>query len=136
MSFNVVNTRANQIQESGPDRSLMCKAQGCPNRWSVDKGDGGLCSAHAWSQAREWPAITQQQLDAETDRARWAQREKPAAAPMTAERRRKILADLIALTSAPKTGREWAVALRDREQGGELLTRTQREAWREVLGAQ
>jgi hypothetical protein len=51
---------------------LMCRAKGCPNRWSVDSGDRGvnhLCSAHAWSDSRDWPQITQAQNDLATDRA-------------------------------------------------------------------
>lgn len=50
----------------------MCKANGCPNRWTVtsdDKGIHELCSAHAWADKNRWPEITQQQIWDETDRA-------------------------------------------------------------------
>jgi len=53
------------------DRALMCAANECPNRWSVLKeGDRGLCTAHAWAERSEWPAITEREQWDETDRAR------------------------------------------------------------------
>lgn len=39
------------------DHDLMCQADGCPLRWSVDRGSK-LCTFHAWSDPRQWPAIT------------------------------------------------------------------------------
>ncbi|OWQ92015.1 hypothetical protein CDN99_06565 [Roseateles aquatilis] len=42
------------------DRSLMCRAVGCPLRWSVNgEGRVHLCSAHAWADPKDWPRITQ-----------------------------------------------------------------------------
>jgi hypothetical protein len=55
--------------EAGGDKALMCCALRCPNRWSVDGERGKCCSAHAWSDHKLWPQITQEQLDAESDRA-------------------------------------------------------------------
>lgn len=45
---------------------LMCRAEGCPNRWSVAEGmigEGirGLCSAHQWSDPMQWAAVTVEQ---------------------------------------------------------------------------
>jgi hypothetical protein len=39
------------------DNYLMCSANGCPNFWSVKMGKP-LCSAHQWSDPKEWGAIT------------------------------------------------------------------------------
>lgn len=36
---------------------LMCQADGCPLRWSVDRGSK-LCTFHAWADPRKWPSIT------------------------------------------------------------------------------
>lgn len=64
------------------DRALMCRAAGCPNRWSVNsEGRVMLCSAHAWSPAREWPQITQAQNEAADARSRGVAR-APVAAPV------------------------------------------------------
>lgn len=40
-------------------RKLMCSAHGCPQRWSVEGGNGRLCSYHAWEPSQNWPRITQ-----------------------------------------------------------------------------
>ena len=39
------------------ENSHMCQANGCPNRWTVDKGQR-LCSAHAWADPRDWDKIS------------------------------------------------------------------------------
>jgi hypothetical protein len=57
--------------ESYEDRDLLCKAPGCPNRWSVSVGGGpGYCSAHAWAHPSRWSGITEQQQWNQTERAR------------------------------------------------------------------
>jgi hypothetical protein len=65
------NQRRDQriADDSIADRALLCIAGGCPNLWSVDAGNGRLCSAHAWADPHHWPQITQEQLDAQADRA-------------------------------------------------------------------
>lgn len=68
--------------DSATDKSLMCCAMRCPNRWSVDAGNGRCCSAHAWSDRHLWPQITQEQLDAETERAVYAAAPRPEAKPV------------------------------------------------------
>jgi hypothetical protein len=39
------------------DDYLMCSANGCPNFWTVKMGKP-LCSAHQWSEPKEWGSIT------------------------------------------------------------------------------
>lgn len=124
--------------ESGYAAALMCCANGCPNRWTVDAGNGKCCSAHQWADRHAWPAVTQEQLDAETDRA------MRNAAPAAPEHRprvdvRKILQSL--RTMLPAFGRakpslQWALKLQERERSGERLTITQREMWRSALGVE
>ncbi len=117
------------------DEKLMCKAKGCPHRWSVNAGSGKLCSAHAWSDPQDWPRITREQSDAETDRAMYGSpaRHKPPAAPLTLEQKRAIGAKLRQAMRNPG-GRDWAYRLRDREARGEKLNQAQRTMWREALG--
>lgn len=85
---------------------LMCAASGCPNRWSVDGGGMRCCSAHAWAETREWPRITAQQQDAETDRAyrgSLADAAPPAPAPKADPRR--LAAALSRLKVGASSGR-------------------------------
>lgn len=44
--------------EQQAEQSLMCRAHGCPLRWSVQTGDVTACSYHAWSDPKHWPRIT------------------------------------------------------------------------------
>lgn len=61
---------ADETLDDAKDRqALMCAATGCPNRWSIDQGNGRLCSWHDRAPEIQWPAVTQEQLDAEADRA-------------------------------------------------------------------
>lgn len=51
--------RSRQMRTEEPereDKSLMCRAHGCPMRWSVSLNMA--CSYHAWVDAKEWPRIT------------------------------------------------------------------------------
>lgn len=119
------------------DRSLLCAAGGCPNRWAVDGPVGKCCSSHAWADRHLWPQITQEQLDAETQRA------LEAAAPpepkryrhFSAAEKREVLQQLRRALGPRENPREWAHRLRDREQRGEQLSQAQRDMWRSVLGA-
>jgi len=57
------------------DPSLRCIAHGCPNRWSVDFGQGKLCSAHAYASPPEWPWISSRERARAEERATlWQQR--------------------------------------------------------------
>jgi hypothetical protein len=82
---------------------LMCRAHGCPNRWSVDTdGRSKLCSAHAWVDPGIWPQITQQEQDLALMRA---QRPTPAPSPaLTGEDKRAILAQLRTLAARMRDG--------------------------------
>lgn len=119
--------------ETDDERGLQCIAYGCPNRWSVDAGKGRLCSAHAWADAMQWPLISQQQTDAETERAFRAQTPKRPAPPVTHEQKLAIAQRLRDVLAQPANPREWAYRLRDRENAGEKLTRAQRECWRAAI---
>lgn len=125
--------------ETHAEAALMCGATGCPNRWSVDAGNGRLCSAHAWVGRHLWPQITDEQQWAETERARRAMEDQPAAncTRRDPERMAKALAKL----AKQKEGTAWAKRLRwcEHERGGKLpngqqMTDYQRWAWRQVLG--
>ena len=66
------------------DRDQFCRAEGCPRWWSVKlEGKSPLCSAHAWADPRQWPAITQKLLDEDADKA-YHRSEPP---PLTEPRR-------------------------------------------------
>lgn len=117
---------------------LRCIAHGCPNLWSFDNGGGRLCTAHAGADPMQWPAITQQQRDAETERAIAAQQPDLATppraqtAPLTREERQEVLRQLAEFRQVPP-GKQWAVALRQVEQDGARLTPAQRQMWRAAL---
>lgn len=128
--------------ESTADRALMCGAIGCPNRWSVDAGNGRLCSAHAWVGQHLWPRITQEQQDAETERA-WRNANRP---PQAQENLRHDPARLVRALSRLGQAKDptgWAKRLRWCEQeragrlpSGQTMTQFQRDAWRQVLRGQ
>jgi len=116
-------------EESKEDgyRELMCIARGCPNRWSVDAGNGKLCSAHAWVDSSKWGQVTRdmaaRSLDGETEKA---------IRKVTDEEKVQILRKLQSI--GVKENRLWAEALREREQRGEKLSAFARECWRDALG--
>lgn len=105
---------------------LMCGARGCPNRWSVDAGNGRLCSAHAWKPAKEWPSITDSLGQVQTLPSQVVRQ-------VSYQEKVEILRKLQGLGRNPS--RVWAEALKEREDRGERLTPFQRSAWREALGA-
>ncbi len=121
--------------DSTQDRALMCSANGCPNRWSVSGCDNGTCcSAHAWSDTKFWPQITQEQLDAQTERAL-----RSAAGPEPERRAdvRRLRAELAKLGEKLRANvqhpRAWAYRLKAREEAGEKLNDHQQAAWRAVV---
>lgn len=113
---------------------LMCRAHGCPNRWSVECGDAHhLCSAHAWVEDKSlWPQITAEQQDAETERARANALPKPAPHHYTDAEKTEILRRL-ARVGKPVNPKEWAYRLKYREMQGERLTQAQRQMWRAAI---
>ena len=66
--------------ESGPDKQLMCTANGCPNLWSTS--DGLLCRWHAEAPAHRWPKVTRDAQDCVTDNARRLGNARPVAQSM------------------------------------------------------
>ncbi len=122
--------------DSTEDRALMCSAHGCPNKWSVTGcANGTCCSAHAWASPHLWPQITQEQLDAQTDRAlRLAARAHQPEPVANVRRLREELAKLgNALRTSTQNPKAWAHRLKAREEAGERLNDHQSKAWREVL---
>lgn len=124
--------------DAGADRQLLCSAHGCPNRWAVDAGNGRLCSAHAWVGRHLWPQVTQEQQDAETDRARAAMNdpEPPAYVRRDPARLGAALAKL-AQQKDPMRGfrrLQWVEQNRaGRLPSGQQMTEFQRWAWRHAL---
>jgi hypothetical protein len=106
---------------------LLCAAKGCPNRWSVNMGNGALCSWHDRSPRHLWPQITQGELDAQTERARQVPSD-PEPNRLNAAEKLAILAKLREVA----TGRTvelhaWAKSLRSRKDAGEILTLAQKQ---------
>ncbi len=134
------STRAADVQAANDmdsARSLTCAASGCPNRWSVSSDGPGLCSAHAWADRRKWPEITEAQRWAETERSRYVGDRRTPVEPMTMDEKRAILAGLrtAVLDMRVNAGtKDWAHALKAREQAGDNLTPSQREMWRAAIG--
>jgi hypothetical protein len=120
-------------EESADDR--MCRASGCPNRWSVSI-DGKLCQWHAFAEMIDWPRITREQIDNEAARIRKSVAPKQPQHQYTREEKKEILRKLPAAAKELKleTARlGWAYQLRARDEAGEALTPYQRTAWREAL---
>jgi hypothetical protein len=111
----------NEPKEPPPRDPLMCVADGCPMRWSVDMGNGKLCTWHDSAPLREWPFIT-----GELQRMREAQ-SRPLF-PKKHEYKPKL-----AHPAGPLDTLHWARSLRHREAQGEHLTPFQRDAWRTAL---
>ena len=117
------------------DRELMCRADGCPNVWTVDSDDLGihrLCSAHAWVKDKKlWPIITQEQVDAETDRALNAMRPKKPAKVVS---RDELRTQIRSLDLAKNLDRSWARRLKAADDAGLPITESQRAAYKAALG--
>ena len=94
--------RDNRVaDDSDIDRDFMCRADGCPNKWSVRiEGRQPLCSAHAWSDPHDWPAITQEWKDELDDRARRAAMPAPKATPLTLAQKTEIVERMKAALAA------------------------------------
>lgn len=117
------------------DSALMCRANGCPNHWSVSAENGACCSAHAWSDARYWPQITQEQLDAAADRAlrKAAQMHQPEPVPDVRRLRAELAKLGNAMRGATQNPKRWAWLIKAREERGEKLNDHQAKAWREAI---
>lgn len=120
--------------EAAVDRTLLCCANGCPNVWSVDAGNGHCCTAHAYASRHYWPQITQEQLDAEADRALVAAAPKHVepAAVLSEREKRQLLMRLASVLQKPKDPRAWIGRLEARARAGQQLSTVQRDALRQV----
>jgi hypothetical protein len=118
----------------GLEQSLRCKARGCPCPWSVNFGVK-LCSAHALCKSpSEWPFVTQQLLDDETEQALHPRSTRPEPTA-TREEAVAALAEIRAgrLFKADPA-KAWARRLEEAEASGKSLSRFQRDCWRKALG--
>lgn len=128
--------------DTNVEARLMCQANGCPNRWAVDAGGGRLCSAHQWASRPLWPQVTQEQQDAETDRA-FRNANRPTEPVEHPRRDPARLAAALAKLAQQKDSLAWAKRLRwcEEKRAGRLpngtpMTEFQRQAWRQALGRQ
>ena len=125
--------------DSSVSLQLMCKVDGCPNRWSyaeglIGEGIRGICSAHHAAPSHEWEAVTQHEQFASYERARQAAMPKPAPRFINRDERLAVLQRLKAgILGANEPGRAWAYRLKEREEAGEKLTRAQQQTWRQAL---
>lgn len=126
MSFRPADK--NEIDD-GFDK-LMCQAHGCPNAWCVDMGSK-LCSAHAWSDPRSWPEITDRLQVAKLTKK--PQKIVDAMPRWSMSQIRMALEALKTVFKARSDPRQWARTLRDREAAGEPLSKLQRSMWRSVI---
>lgn len=130
------NQLATQRKQETDERETMCRAQECPNRWSVSEGH--LCSAHAWAPPEKWYDITNEQL--RLFAARQGAEQQPRYRPvsvMTESQRKATIAKLAQIAkSGERDHKAWAYRLRDRERNGEQLSAVQRQMWRDVLKEQ
>jgi len=115
----------------GIEKHLMCRAKGCPNRWSTDIGH--VCSWHYRAAPHQWPQITQEQIDAEADRALAAAAGRAPVQPLSREQKTEILQKLLGIAKSTPS-KQWAHVLKARELRGDRLSPAQREMWREAIG--
>lgn len=115
---------------------LMCAAHNCPNRWSVDGGNGRLCSAHAWAERHEWPLISEQQQWDETERARMNGIGRPRMHAPTQDEKVAILRGLAGAMAKMRLNhanpRAWVGRLQARAAAGEPMSAMQRHALQAV----
>ena len=136
MAFGSFDNKAKDIEKSNEEYNrLNCIAYNCPNRWSVDAGNGRLCGAHAWSDPMDWGKITaheQSKLLIGAAKAKFEPVE-----PFSHEEKVYVLGEFKkALQAMNRDPKAWAHRLRDREHAGEELSSYQRKTWRQALGVE
>ena len=118
--------------EAEQDRKLMCQAHDCPNRWSV--APQHLCSAHAWTDPREWPQVTEEQYRLFAERQNRPKPEPRQPRIVTREEIKRARDALRAFAAGNQPDpKRWAKRLKERELAGGRLTELQRKMWREAL---
>lgn len=122
----VAAIKANEEECDDRGIPLRCTAPGCPNRWSVDMGNGRLCSWHDRATKNHWQQVTDGQLYAQTERARRVTAPKPYTKPLTVVEELSILASLKGLVQGLNP-RAWAYRLMAKRERGEKLSAAQRK---------
>ena len=86
--------------DGGMARELICRAQGCPNAWTLKSM--GLCVAHGMvaEYPAHWPHVTQQEQWQETERARLRNEMPVDRPPLTLADKRAIVDRLKAMIAA------------------------------------
>lgn len=116
--------------ENEAEKRLMCGAHNCSNRWSVDAGQGRLCSAHAWSDPMDWGRITSE-VNSRALMRQTAYQEPVE--PMSLDEKRYVLNEFKKIMAPRNDHKDWAKRLRQRESDGEILNDIQRKMWRAAL---
>jgi len=117
--------------KTAEDRSRLCRADGCPNHWHLDTGDGRFCRFHYGQPAHMWTQITGEQLDAEALRGDEQHRAlDETSVKLSFASQREIAARLALVCAALRVGgnnpRAWIARLQARQAAGERLTQPQR----------
>ena len=133
MSFGAMRDRRT-AEESAPQANFRCAANGCPNLWSIDRGLGQNCRWHDAAETHLWPQITREQLQVVAEMAR--HREPAPVHRYTHGEKTEILQSMRVMFAAglSRPAKQWAHALKQREEDGERLTKAQRDMWRAALG--
>ena len=136
MAFGSFDNKAKDIEKTNEEYNrLNCIAYNCPNRWSVDAGNGRLCGAHAWADPMDWGKITAHENSKAIMGASKAAPEPVE--PFSHEEKVFVLGEFKkALQAMNRDPKAWAHRLRDREYAGENLSLYQRKTWREALGVE
>jgi hypothetical protein len=115
--------------EVGADRAMMCMARGCPNVWATDFGQR-LCSAHRAADPSDWPRVTHEQQEAQTERAYRAQfpAEPKPVRHLSREEKLAVLQRMRTMLRAGQQPRAWIARLLARQANGEKLSPAQRDA--------
>lgn len=128
--------RVHQIEKENEEYNrLDCIAHNCPNRWSVDAGNGRLCSAHAWADPMDWGRISS--YESSKSLMGGKKDDFDPMEPLSDGEKRYILGEFKkALQTMNKDLKGWAHRLREREANGDALSLVQRKIWRDALGVE
>ena len=126
--MNKIDSIENDMEMS---RKLMCQSHNCPNVWSVDGGNGRLCSAHAWADPIDWGRITASITARKITSV--GSIPKPVK-PVSEEDKRAIVGQFRRMMNERRDPKLWAYKLKQREEGGEKLSDIQKKFWRTAMG--
>lgn len=77
--------KAVEVEERA-DAALMCRANGCRLRWTVQTGDVTACSYHAWADPKDWPRITEELRR----NGPWLLRHEPGTSPTVRDMKTRV----------------------------------------------